>query len=238
MTESNQNGAIRLDGRLACAASMVRPGAVVADVGTDHAYIPIYLLREGICPFAVASDINEGPLMRARMNAEKYGVLDRMRFVLTDGLTGLEPERDGVSDIVICGMGGELIAKILDASPYVKREEVRLILQPMTCGDELRRYLWDHGFSITDERLCTAVGKTYTCLCVHYTGKTESYTDGELLLGKINIERGGELFQTYAEEHARRLRTRIVGLKKGGLDPSKEEACLREMETILGGMTT
>ena len=77
---------IKLDPRLSCAAEMVRRDSVVADIGTDHAYIPVYLLTNGISRFAIASDINKGPLGRARLSADKYGVSDKMRFTLADGL--------------------------------------------------------------------------------------------------------------------------------------------------------
>ena len=115
MTKTNEKNIIP-DGRLGRAADFVREGAVVADIGTDHAYLPIYLLLSGKIKFAVASDINRGPLDSAKRNAAKYGLTDKMRFTLANGLDGLPLEEDGVSDIVICGMGGELIAQIIAAS--------------------------------------------------------------------------------------------------------------------------
>ena len=130
----------KLDDRMMSAASFVNRGDVVADVGTDHGYLPIYLILSGIIPFAVASDIREGPLGRARKNARKYGVDQKMKFELSDGLAFLE---DGcpVDDIIICGMGGETIISIIEASDYPKKSGVRLILQPMTKAFELREYL-------------------------------------------------------------------------------------------------
>ncbi len=224
-----------LDGRLSCAASFVRKDSVVCDVGTDHAYLPVNLIQRGIAVRAVACDINEGPLERARWSAAKYGVTDRIRFVLADGLDGVQPEKDGVNEIIICGMGGELIARIVDASAYTRMPEVRLILQPMTCAPELRQYLWDNGFRILEERLCEAAGKIYTCIHAAYDGETRTYTPAELILGKSNIEKREPLFEGYAKNTIRRLKTQIDGMKKGGLDTAKEEADLASVETAVEG---
>ena len=207
----------------------------MCDVGTDHAYLPVNLIQRGIAVRAVACDINEGPLERARWSAAKYGVTDRIRFVLADGLDGVQPEKDGVNDIVICGMGGELIARIVDASAYTRMPEVRLILQPMTCAPELRQYLWDNGFRILEERLCEAAGKIYTCIHAVYDGATRTYTPAELILGKSNIEKREPLFDSYAKNTIRRLKTQIDGMKKGGLDTAKEEADLASVETAVEG---
>ena len=128
-----------LDSRLSLAASFVREGSVVADIGTDHAYIPIYLLLTNKSKSTIAADINEGPLERARINADRYGIRDGITFCLADGLSTLPLEEMGVTDIVICGMGGELIASIIDASEYAKKSGVRFILQPMSHAEKLRK---------------------------------------------------------------------------------------------------
>ncbi|MBR5312381.1 MAG: SAM-dependent methyltransferase [Clostridia bacterium] len=224
-----------LDGRLSCAASFVRKDSVVCDVGTDHAYLPVNLIQRGIAVRAVACDINEGPLERARWSAAKYGVTDKIRFVLADGLDGVQPEKDGVNEIIICGMGGELIARIVDASSYTRKPDVRLILQPMTCAPELRQYLWDNGFRILEERLCEAAGKIYTCIHAAYDGEVRTYTPAELILGESNIEKREPLFEGYAKNTIRRLKTQIDGMKKGGLDTAKEEADLASVETAVEG---
>ena len=232
MTDSDERKTCRLDGRLACAASLVRDNAVIADVGTDHAYIPVYLLQTGRIRFAVASDINRGPLERAKAHAAQYGTADRMRFVLTDGLCGLEPERDGVTDFVICGMGGELIARILGESDAPKQPGVRLILQPMTAADDLRQFLGESGYAITEEKLCRAAGKLYTCIAASYDGVKRTYSPAELLLGPRNIENREPLFDEFAAGIEKKLETRIAGLTAGQLDSSAERACLDEIRTI------
>ncbi len=218
-----------LDPRLMSALSFVREGGVVCDVGTDHAYLPIYALLTGKCVRAVASDINKGPLLRAEENGVRWGVADRLLCVLSDGLDGVEPEKNGVTDIVICGMGGELIARIVAASPYTRRAGVRLILQPMSMGCELRRYLTENGFAILDEAMSRAAGKVYTCICAEYRGAAEPYTEVELLFGKQNVARGGELFRELAEKESVRLEKRAAGLKTGGHDAAAEEALLAQI---------
>ena len=173
----------KLDDRMMSAASFVNRGDVVADVGTDHGYLPIYLILSGIIPFAVASDIREGPLGRARKNARKYGVDQKMKFELSDGLAFLE---DGcpVDDIIICGMGGETIISIIEASDYPKKSGVRLILQPMTKAFELREYLYSGGFEIMDEMLSESGGKIYSCMLTRYTGKSRSVSFAAKMLGE------------------------------------------------------
>ncbi|MBQ8173793.1 MAG: SAM-dependent methyltransferase [Clostridia bacterium] len=169
------------DGRLLAAASFVRDGSVFADIGTDHAYLPLYLLSRGRILRAVAADIGEGPLSRAHANIAAAGEDARVKTVLTDGLCGLDKE--GLSDVAICGMGGELIVRILSDAPFVRDPSIRLILQPMTREAVLRRYLAESGFAILDERPCRAAGRVYTCLCVEYDGVRRTLTDVQAEVG-------------------------------------------------------
>ena len=173
---------VTLDGRLNSVGKFVRQGAEFADIGTDHAYLPIYLLKSDRIKSAVASDINEGPLKSAKANAEEMGVSDRMRFVLTDGARGLEGF--GLSDVAIAGMGGELIADIIEASPFLRDEKIRLILQPMSKQGHLRRYLAERGFDIISEDYSSSGGKFYVTLCAEYSGTTRKIDEYEAEFGK------------------------------------------------------
>jgi len=220
------------DDRLKTAASMIRPGGVAVDVGTDHGYIPIWLLQQGICPFAVASDINRGPLERARENGIRYGVMDRLTLVLCDGLDGVEPEKHGVTDVCICGMGGELIASIVTRSAYVKEKQCRLVLQPMSSGYELRKALLADGFAIREERLCQAAGRVYSCIGAVYTGDHTEYTEGELLAGR-EMNRQDPLYPAWMERHKNALRKQIAGREAGGLDTTYEKALFSELERMV-----
>lgn len=176
--------------RLTAAASFVRKDSVTADVGTDHAYLPIALVLGGISKFAVASDINEGPYLRALSNIRAHSLSSKITALCTPGLDGIE--KYSPTDILICGMGGELIASIISEAPWIRNEKIRLVLQPMTHPEILRKYLLDNGFSIIDEKIATEE-KIYQIICAEYTGVTEEYSELELIFGKININRGGEL---------------------------------------------
>ena len=176
-----------LDNRLLACASLVRTGSVAADIGSDHAYLPIYLVKNQICPRAIASDINKGPVERARINIAVSGLSDKIDVLLADGLDKAAPLLP--DDIIIAGMGGELIRDIIAASEYVKNPCVRLILQPMTMPEILREYLAENGFNIINERICASRSKYYQISCAEYDGVKRIFDPHELLLGKKNIER-------------------------------------------------
>ncbi len=220
---------LTIDGRLMAAASFVRDGAVVADVGTDHAFLPISLIIDGRIGHAVASDINSGPLSRAKINSEKYGVSDKVEFVLVGGIPDDECRRMNVTDIVICGMGGELIESIISSSAYVKNKEIRLILQPMSFAAELRSYLCSEGFAIIDEKLCKAAGRIYTVICAQFDGIRRSYNDVELVLGKRNIENKDSLFAEYVNKTKDKLNTQIKGKTSGGIECDAEKRLLEKI---------
>ena len=180
----------KLSKRLSAAADMVRAGAVVADVGTDHAYVPIALCLSGRAVRAVASDINEGPLARARENIAVRGLSARIDTVLCDGLSAIEAYHP--TDVLILGMGGELIARIVADAPFLRASGIRLILQPMTHPEAVRASLCEMGFAIVEERLVLEE-KIYQIFCAEYTGVHEEYSTLELLVGKQNLQRGDAL---------------------------------------------
>lgn len=149
-----------------------------ADVGSDHAFLAIEAIKRGIAKSAIASDINEMPLAKGRENAEAQGV--GAEFILSDGFDALEGR--GITAAAICGMGGELIAKMILRSPDAHR--CTLILQPMSAQEELRKALWDNGFSIYDERFVTDSGKPYVLMRAKHSGERVEYSYTDLYLGK------------------------------------------------------
>ena len=215
-----------LDPRLAAAASLVREGARFADVGTDHAYLPLWLLTEGRITYAVAADIAEGPLERARANVRAEGREGEVALLLADGLTGMEDL--ALTDVAICGMGGEMIVSILAAAPFVRDARVRLILQPMTHAATLRRYLAAEGFAIVAERYATAAGKTYSCFAAEYTGTPYAITAAEAELGLFTARDGRdtEAFLTLLSHRERDARARLSGKRLGGAPTAEEEELL------------
>lgn len=177
--------------RLEAAASFARRGARIADIGTDHAYLPIYLYLSGKTSGGVVSDINAGPVARAKENLAEYGCTFAFVAQRADGLEGVLGHE--VDDIFILGMGGELIASILDAEPNIRDGRYRLILQPMTHPEILRAYLARNGFETVAERVIIEE-KFYQIICAEYTGRVSEPDDFELCFGALNLaERSPEL---------------------------------------------
>ena len=166
--------------RLETVARLVPPGVRFADIGTDHAYLPAKLLLDGTIDRAIAADLREGPLSRARETARQYGVEDKVSFRLCDGLSGIEcGEADAIA---ISGMGGETIAAILAAAPWTK-EHKTLLLQPMTSFHDLRGWLQRSGYEICREHIAREGNRLYSVMDVG-GGKMPPLTPAELWAGK------------------------------------------------------
>lgn len=222
-----------LDGRLSSAAKFVRQGARFADIGTDHAYLPIFLLLSGRIDYAFASDINEGPLRSAVENARCAGVLDKMEFALADGLDAIADK--GITDVAICGMGGELIARIIEDAPFTKDSSLRLILQPMSKFAHLRRSLASLGYEIEEEQYSLSQGKYYLTLCAHYTGKIREIDDLEAEFGNSkHLKDPSEHQREFISRRAEALKKAARGRCLGGKTDSLEERLYVYASEILG----
>ncbi len=150
---------IELKGRLAEIAGYVPQGSAIIDVGTDHAYLPIFLVQRGRCPRAVGVDIHAGPYKSAVEQVGLQGLQDRINIYLGDGLQPVQP---GEGDVVtVAGMGGTTIVDILQAGERVLAQVNRLILQPMVAGASLRLWLMQHGWGIMEEQLVEEDGRIY-----------------------------------------------------------------------------
>ena len=156
---------IPLSSRLEAACRFVNPGDRLADVGCDHGYLGIYLLKNNIASFVYASDINEGPLNAAVFNAEKFGVRDKMQFYLSDGVRNIPRDFD---TLVCAGMGGDTMISILEAAQWLKEGNYRLILQCQSKRPELRKYLGEHGWFIRNETVLKDGKFLYTIMEVVY----------------------------------------------------------------------
>lgn len=153
---------LQLTPRLSSIATLIPPNSKIADVGTDHALLPISLLRRGIIRSAIASDMREGPLENAFKNMQEFHCQDRLSLRLGAGLERVHP---GECDtVVIAGMGGTTIAGILQDAPWTQEGEHTLLLQPMTMIPELRQYLWSHNYEITRELVCSEDRRYYLIL--------------------------------------------------------------------------
>lgn len=218
----------KLDARLAAIAAMVRPGARCADIGTDHGYLIARLAAEDRIAFGYACDVNQKPLDRAASALSAHGVADRVKTMLCDGLSGLRS--DAVDDIVIAGMGGELIWAIIDAQDWTRDPRLRFLLQPMTRAERLRTRLYEHGFAILRETAVVSGGFPYAVMEVAYTGERReippafAYTG--LLLGQEN-----DAARRYVAKVARLIREKADGLRAIGEASADCEKLLKELES-------
>ena len=151
--------------RLELVASFVPQGAILLDVGSDHAYLPIELVERGQIESAIAGEVVEGPYQSAVKNVEAHGLKEKIQVRLANGLAAFE-EADQVSVITIAGMGGRLIARILEEGLDKLADVERLILQPNNREDDLRIWLQDHGFEIVAENILEEASKFYEILVV------------------------------------------------------------------------
>lgn len=212
-----------LSPRLETAASLVRPCERLCDVGTDHAYLPISLVKRGVCERAIACDLRPGPLANAKVNVESEGLADRIELRLSDGLDAI---REGEADeIVIAGMGGILISRILSRAGRLTGSGVGLILQPQSHAHILRAFLVENGFRILRETVCREGDRLYLAMRVDSHGGSRKCDDlyaycGELAgntdelsreyltrLGKRLISDAGKMSSSAPEETARLEKT-------------------------------
>lgn len=177
---------MKLSKRLQTIADFVKKNSVVADIGTDHAHIPIYLIENYIIDKAYACDINKGPLEKAKENIANFGVSENIVLRFSNGLDKMSNKE--VDTIIIAGMGGELIIDILNRGKVFFDKKNTFILSPHTKADEVRDYLIKKGFKIIKEDMCIDEGKFYTVMEVRYTENTVMYSEAELLYGKYLIE--------------------------------------------------
>lgn len=200
--------ASQLDNRLKLCSDFVRTGAKLADIGTDHAYLPVWLCRIGRCPSALAADINPEPLKRGEGTIIESGLSDRIETRLSDGLK--EIRRDEADDIVIAGMGGELIAKILSECSFATDSSKHFILQPMTRSEVLIAWLCENGFKIIKQDCCAASGRCYTVLLVKYAGEKNSADELYCYLGELS-PKNNETHLRFLEGHLNRLLKQAAG---------------------------
>lgn len=190
--------------RLKNIVAMVDSCDCVADIGTDHGYIPIYLVKNHICRRAIASDINKGPVKKAKFNVELENVQDKVQCRLGPGLTTIKPgEAQG---IVIAGMGGNLISSILEESEDVFKEAEFAILQPVQNPEVLREYIYKKGYKIVDEELCIDEGRFYELIKITYGFNSESVNEVFYEIGKILVEKKHPLLEEYIESKLNKYR--------------------------------
>lgn len=197
---------------------MLVGGGTLLDIGTDHAYLPTACVSNGLFERAIVSDINDGPLEKAKATIEAAGLRGLITPVLSDGFLSL-PE--GCADeIVIAGMGGILICEILAQADWIKDSSVHLVLQPMTHAEDVRGFLVENGFLIEAEAACVEGGKPYCVISAKYCGEKEAHEDGYFYYGELkssfDAETGKYLKKVFAS-----VNKKLNGLKLSGGDEAE-----------------
>ncbi|CEH35142.1 tRNA (adenine(22)-N(1))-methyltransferase [Romboutsia lituseburensis] len=190
---------MKLTDRLLKIASLVTKGKKVADIGTDHGYIPVYLLNKGDIDYAILADVNKGPLENAKKEVRHNGLMDKVDLRLGSGIEVLE--KNEVDEIIIAGMGGILISELLEAKKEVAHSLDKLILQPMQAQNELRKYLLNNGYEILDEVLVKEDFRLYEIIIAKYTSKNTQVEDEIFYeVGKKLIENKDPLLNEFIDK--------------------------------------
>jgi tRNA (adenine22-N1)-methyltransferase len=214
---------VKLSKRLAAIAALVPPGGRLADIGTDHAYLPVYLVTEGIVPSAVAGEVNHGPFRAAGEALARVGLADRIDLRFGDGLAILAPGE--VDTAVIAGMGGPTIVEILDARPEVTGSLSYLVLQPMLGGGVVRRWLASSGWHIAAEALVEEDGRLYEIIAAA-PGAAEEYEDILHEIGPLLWSRRHPLLRAHVAAllaQARRVATEMAASPQAVASPKYAE---------------
>lgn len=219
--------AVKLSRRMRALADLVVPCQSLADVGCDHAYLSLFLVESGRVRRALAMDIRPGPLKRARQHIAEAGMEDRVESRLSDGLQDYRPGE--TEAILISGMGGNLIRKILEADLDAARAAGQIILGPQSDLPMLRAWLLDRGFVTLAEDLVEEDGKWYPLARISYQGEGRRqvpWTPEELAYGKLLIDQGHPLLAAYLKREAELL-AKILDHLPEGRSGRREEILLR-----------
>ena len=224
-----------LQPRLQALADLVADGAHIADVGTDHGYLPVYLLQEKKIAFAIASDINVEPLEHARRTAKEFGIGENIEFRLCGGLDLIRAEE--VDTVIVAGMGGETIASILTAAPWLLKSDITLLLQPMSKQEFLRKWLTENGYFFLSEHLVWDKEVLYPIFIVK-AGKSKVLSAGEIH-GGVKLQQD-PWWGDYLTIQRRRLERAYEGLKRGRDAAAERKAqevftALEELKSMMEG---
>lgn len=199
-----------MSNRLELIASFVKNGIGVADVGTDHGYIPVMLVKRGYKGNIIATDINEGPLNKAKQSLIEADCEEAVELILCNGLDGCESEK--IDTIIVAGMGGDTITGILDRAEWCAREDIKLILQPVTKPEILRYWLVNNDFRIINEAQTEENGTVYQIICA-VPGRDCRYKDSELFIGRYDLIKGSTYYEQMLDKHIIRFSSAAEGLK-------------------------
>lgn len=213
--ESVLNKYLCLSNRLKAIANLVS-GNVAADVGCDHAYLSIFLAMHK-CDYVYATDVREKPLERAKENIKKYGVEDKIKLILTDGLYNVPPS---VDTVIASGMGGKLIERIVFEQDWLKNKDKHLILQPQTFLMELRQKLYLNGYEIESEYPVIEFDKSYCIISARYSGCVRNISLKDAVIGRIN-DSNSKYASEFLMRRYKKYKKALDGLRISGLDKQK-----------------
>lgn len=227
---------MNLSKRLSAVAAMVTKGNIAADIGTDHGYMAIYLVEQGISPSTFAMDINKGPLERAKEHIKEAGLEEKITLIQSDGMKGLEGRKADTA--VVAGMGGMLICKILEESPVLS-ELKELILSPHSDVDKVRSCIMEKGFVITKEQMVEDYGKFYNIIkaekgktdkeCSDEKCSNEKYSELELLYSRKLFESRDKVFYDYLLKLREKYKNIIELLNENESEVSERNRELQKM---------
>ena len=221
------------DERLLTVAEMVRRGDRVADIGTDHAYLAIYLIEKGISPFVFAADINDGPLENAKSHLNQFSFSEKIELRKSDGLKAFSENE--LDTAVIAGMGGDIICKIISDSGWIKNNRFELILQPMSSAKDLRRFLAQNGFEIKMEKATKAAGRIYSVIKTCYCDEKRELSLFEAMVGKLDVK--NDLLAVEYIKRVRRIAGEIAlqleGVKRKEKELQEYKIAIKKMDEML-----
>ena len=183
---------VKLTDRLLCVAQLVEKCDCFLDIGTDHAYLPAYLIEKGVANRAIASDINPNPLKNAQSTLDEEDLTDRVELRLSDGFKNIKP--DEATEIAVAGMGGIMISEMLENTAWLKNPVYHLVLQPMTHFENVRHALNENGFEIIAEQTVKEGSRVYLVISARYSGKKDEkppywYYLGNLIFSDIESDK-------------------------------------------------
>jgi tRNA (adenine22-N1)-methyltransferase len=217
---------IHISTRMKMVIDCVSACDTVYDIGTDHGYIPIYLVSKGICRTAVATDVKIMPVKRALHNAALFGVGEKMNVFQSDGISHV---KDGAC-IIISGTGAYVIIDMLKKEIDIAKRSSLLIMQCQHMTELLRAYLWDNGFEIYLEKLCLEDNKIYNVICASYTGNSVKYSIKDTIASKYLTAEKDPLLGSYIKPYLKKLNDRIEGLKSSQRSCCDLEDLKKELE--------
>ncbi len=230
----NMRNRVQLRPRLQAAADMIKNAEHAADIGCDHGRLSVALLQQGRAKTVTASDISAPSLEKARLLAQKCGLSDRMHTVVSDGIAHLAP---GTADaMIIAGMGGELIAKILSAAPDVTQSAKAIVMQPMRGVEELRLFFKENSLRIADEKLVLDAGRIYQILCVTPGVPAPAppwFPENEYSLGYMMFEKGDPLLLPLLEQYKAGHVRRLAQAERKGVSPDALLDIINRADTLI-----